>query len=309
MRSVKYEIRHNNLAWVDIAHPDKESNEFLAKTFKFHPLDLEDVISPTQRSKIDKYKNYVFLILIFPVYNRANKEIEPSEVDLFLGKDFLVTMHRGNLPPLIDLFQICQANEQARETTMSSSPEMLLYNIIRKLHLYCYPMLDHIALDITSIKKRIFAENEREMVKNILEIRRNITDFRKTMDAHDAVIKRLMKKNTDVYQIENKNIIYFEDLTEYINEIWDQLESFKEFIEALQQTNESLISFKLNNVMKTLTLISVIILPATFVTSLFSVNADHVPIIGQDFDFWIILALTLSASILLVAFIWRKKWF
>ncbi|MFH1536832.1 MAG: magnesium transporter CorA family protein [Patescibacteria group bacterium] len=302
------EVKHNDIRWINIESPDKEDIDYLRENFNFHPLDLEDVSSPTQRSKIDKYKDYIFIILMFPIYNRTTKEIEATEVDFFIGKDFLITINKGDLPPLLDLFQICQSNEQAQESTFSDSSEKLLYNVLKKLHLYCYPMLDHISLDIASIKKQIFKGNEKDMVKRILEIRRNITDYRKIMNAHEATVSRLLKKGVEVMSIKEIHKDYFDDLIDYTKEIWDQLESFKEAIEALQETNESLISFKLNDVMKILTIISVVLLPATVITSLFGINMKFLPFAGHPYGFFIILAITTFASGTLLFLIFRKHW-
>ena len=302
------EIKFNNQKWVDIENPTKEDIEKLREEYKFHPLDLEDVMHPTQRSKIDKYKDYFFLILMFPVYNRETMEIDPTEVDFFVSEDYIVTIHHGNLPPLKDMFQICQSNESARESTFGDSTDMLLYNILKKLHLYIYPMLDHVSLDIADIKKKIFMGNEKEMVKQILEIRRNITDFRKIMDAHEATISRLLKKGTGVYHVHEKYQDYFDDLIDYTKEIWDQLGTFKEAIEALHETNESLITFRLNDVMKVLTIFSVVLLPATVITSLFGINAPSMPLASHPNGFWAILGITLLASAITLIYIWRKHW-
>ncbi|MBU0732439.1 magnesium transporter CorA family protein [Patescibacteria group bacterium] len=302
------EIKFNSQKWVNIENPTKEDMNKIREEYKFHPLDMEDVIYPTQRSKIDKYRNYFFLILMFPVYNRETKEIDPTEVDFFVSKDFVVTIHHGNLPPIIDLFQICQSNDSARENTFGGSTDMLLYNILKKLHLYIYPMLDHVSLDIADIKTHIFTGKEKEMVKQILEIRRNITDFRKIMDAHEATISRLLKKGTGVYHVDEKYQDYFDDLIDYTKEIWDQLGTFKEAIEALHETNESLISFRLNDVMKILTIFSVVLLPATVITSLFGVNAKSMPLASHPNGFWAIFGITMLASAMTLIYIWKKHW-
>ncbi|MBU0671014.1 MAG: magnesium transporter CorA family protein [Patescibacteria group bacterium] len=307
MNTIK-EIKHNGFTWVDILNPDKEAIQYLREKYNFHPLDLEDVLYPTQRSKIDRYNDYAFLILMFPVYNRTTKEIDASEVDFFIGKDFLISIHKGDLPPLVDLSQLAQANEQARETNFGDSPPMLLYNILKKLHLYVYPMMDHISLDITTIKKQIFTGKEKEMVKQIMEIRRNITDFRKIMDAHQATLERLVKKGPADFVIAEKYHDYYDDLIDYTKEIWDQLESFKESIESMQETNESLISFRLNDVMKVLTIFSVVLLPATVITSLFGTNARFMPLAAHPNGFWMILGITILGSILTLIFIWKKHW-
>lgn len=292
-------ISYQNLQWVDLVQPMKEELEELKQEFHFHALDLADVLTRTQRSKIEKYKNYIFIVLLFPVFNRKTRAIESSEVDFFLGENFLVTCHQGNLPPLLDTVSLCTASQEAKEKCLLGKPEMLLYTLLNKLFLYCYPILDHVNLDIGEIEKKIFAGQERKTVAKILIIRRNITDMRRIMQAHKNTLKKLSKNN-----IAEENIPYFDSLIDYTKEIWDLLEACKESIEALQQTNESLISFKLRDVIRILTIISVVFIPANFITFIFGINAQNIPFQ----DFWIILILAVLASLLMFVILHRKKW-
>lgn len=308
------EIKHNNLNWVCITCPSKADLEFLKTKYQINPLDLEEVIAPSQRSKIDKYKNYTFIIFLFPVYNRKTKEIEYSEVDFFIHKDFLITIHRGDLSPIVDQEQICLSSEQAKENFFQGSTQFMLYHLLNKLYLYCYPILDHISLEVQDIKKNIFTGDAKKLVEKILMIRRNITDTRKIMQSHKATLEKMLRQHDDsepattLYTMEKKYFYHFENLIDHTKESWDQLESLKESIEALQETNESLISFKLNNVMKILTLINVGFLPASLIATFFMTNAQHMPIIGLANDFWIISLISMLSSAILLIIIWRRKW-
>lgn len=308
------EIKYNNVNWVSIESPSKADLDYIRKNFQISSLDLEEVLAPSQRSKIDKYKNYIFLIFLFPVYNRKTKEIESSEVDFFLSTDYLITIHRGNLPPIIDQVQLCQSSQQAKENFFNRSSQIMLYNLFNKLYFYCYPILDHISLDVLNIKKMIFFGNPKKMVEQILMIRRNITDLRKIMQSHKATLEKLLRIHDDLepsstlFSIERKYFYHYENLIDHTKESWDQLESLKEAIEALQETNESLISFRLNNVMKILTLISVGFLPATFVATLFMTNAHNTPFVGLPSDFWIISLISALSSVILLIIIWRRRW-
>lgn len=305
------EIKQGSLRWIDITKPNKEHAKYLQTEFKFNPLDLEDVLSATQRSKLDKYENYIFMVLLFPVYNRKTQEIEASEVDLFVAENTLITIHRGDLPPLVDLFQICQSSSAAKENCVVNNSQLMLYNILKKLFLYCYPMLDHLNLDITDIEKRIFKGEERKMTKTIMHTRHNIIDMRKILQAHKNTLAKVKKVNKEekLYSINTIHYDYFDDLIDYAREIWDQLDTFKESIEALQETNESLISFRINDVMKILTIFSVIILPPTLVATIFGMNARYMPYIHDALGFWTMLAVCMLSALLTIIFIWRKKWF
>lgn len=286
------EIKSKNLRWINLVEPKKGEIDFLRNNFPFHPLDLEDCLVSGQRPRIEKYPNYIFLVLLFPVYNRKTREIEPSEIDFFVGQDYLITLHDNKLNPLSEIFEHCQSENKARNKYMTAGPAHLLYEILNKLLCYCYPMLDHLSIDIRTIEKQIFSGSEKKMVSEILIIRRNITDFRKIMQAHKNTLKKLthvIKENG--FSSSPRIIVYYNDLIELTKEIWDHLESFKESIEALQQTNESLISNRLNDIMKTFTTMSVIIFSMTLVSTTFSIKAKNTPIVNWPWAFWLILGI------------------
>jgi len=168
-------------------------------------------------------------------------------------------------------------------------------------------MLDHVSMDINELEKKIFAGLEKKMVREILIIHRNITNFRKIMQTHKNVLKKLIdNRDSNKYRL-NGLRVYFEELVEDTKDIWDTLQGFKEAIESLQSTNESLISFRINDIIKTLTIISVMALPVTLVASVFGMNARHMPFIGDENDFWILIAICFAAGVGMLLFFFRKK--
>ncbi|MFA5106865.1 MAG: magnesium transporter CorA family protein [Patescibacteria group bacterium] len=297
----------NGLRWINIVKPTNEEIEYLRQNFKFHPLDLEDCLSPAQRPNVDKYTDYIFLILLFPVFDRKTREIRPSEVDFFIGPDYFITVHDNNLPPLVDMFDLCSVNDDARDKYMRDGMEKLAYAIINSLLLYCYPMLDHLNIDIGNIESRIFAGNEKGMVREILVIRRNITNFRKIMQSHKNVLKKMIdSREPSVFRI-NGLRTYFEQLIDDTKDIWDTLQGFKETIEALQQTNESLISFRINDIMKTLTVISALVLPIYVSASIFGLMKGYFPVLGATFNFWLPLALCFGSALAMYWYMKKKR--
>jgi magnesium transporter len=302
------EIKGKNLRWINIIKAEKSEIEFLRNNFPFHPLDLEDCLISGQRPKIQKYPKYFFLVLLFPVYNRQTREIEPSEIDFFIGEDYFITLHDDKLVPLREIFEQCRSEEKVKNEILSEGSVFLLYQILNKLLCYCYPMLDHLSIDIRTIEKELFGSSEIKMVSEILVIRRNITDFRQIMQAHKNTLKKLslvIKENS--FAGNSKLVVYYNDLIELSKEIWDHLESFKESIEALQQTNESLISNRLNNIMKTFTTISVIIFLLTLIASIFAINAPGTPFLQFRWSFWIILTILILTTLVSWQFFKKKK--
>lgn len=303
------EVKTNGLRWVNIVNPTSEEIEYLRDKYKFHPLDLEDCLTITQRPKIDKYEKYHFMVLLFPIYNKKTREIIPEEVHFFVSKDYLITLHNNALPPLADFFQLCQSSSEIRKKHFEGTAEKLLYHILNKLLMYIYPILDHLSMDIDNIEKGIFAGDEKKMVKEILIIRRNITNLRKIMQAHKKTIQNLSEGliESDLFLIQ-KAEPYYDDLVDHTKEIWDALGGYKEAIEALQETNESLISNKINEIMKTLTVISVTMLPITLVASIFGMNTNHMPLKENPLGFWVIIGINAMIISTLIFLLKRKQW-
>lgn len=303
------EIKYQNLRWINILNPKQEEIEYLRQNFNFHPLDLEDCVTPTQRPKIDEYEKYHFMVLLFPIYDRKKREIISEEVHFFISDSYLITIHNNALEPLSDFFHLCQNSQEIRKKYFIGTAEKILYYVLEKLLMSIYPMLDHIILDINNIEKEIFAGEEKQMVKEILIIRRNITDFRKIMQAHKKTLQKLATglQESDLFLIQ-KTDPYYNDLIDHTKEIWDALEGYKEAIEALQETNESLISNRINEIMKTLTVISVTMLPITLIASLFGMNTDYLPFKEHPFGFWIVLTITMIVIGSLIFTLKKKKW-
>lgn len=304
-------IEFTNFKWIDITlKSPKGKGVDCLKSFNFHPLDIEDCLSITHRSKCDEYEHYSFLILLFPIYDRKTREILTGELDFFINKNYLISVHRDNdLKLFNDLVNSYLNNNEERKEFADLPSERLLYKILNKLYLSCLPMLDHLSADVDHIEHQIFSGYEKEMVHEISIIRRNITDFRKIMQAHKNVLKKLIfsLKESPLFEIQTTDV-YFNNLIDYTKEIWDALENYKERIEALQETNESLITFKLNDIMKILTIISVITLPINLIAALFTMNTPGIPFTQNPFGFWIVTVIMVSIAGFMVWHFKRKKW-
>lgn len=301
-------IKTKKISWTHIEKPDREEIDYLRKEYDFHPLDLEDCLVKVQRPQISEYSHYVFFILTFPYYNRKTREIESSEVDCFISSKYIVTISDGKLPTLANFFNEVNSNDYSQQKYMlSSHPIFLLYEILHRLQNYTLPMLDHITQEIEDIEKRIFRGEERRLVVEILHTRRNIVDFRRIMQAHKNIIKKLMATHTKFF-MHDKTDIYFANILDRTKDIWDILETLKENINTFQETNESIISYKLNDIMKTLTIISVIMIPANLVASIFGMNARHMPFIGQSYDFFLIMAFIFTMIFIFLLYFRKKRW-
>lgn len=302
------DISFNKLRWIDIVRPTKKSIDFLEKEFGFHELLLEDCLTEHQRPKIDDYDDYCFIVLQLPRYRKGLFRLDSEEIDIFLSKDYIVTLHEGELKPLTNFSTICSNNESDRREYMNEGSALLLYEIVKRLLDYCFPLTDKIGYSINNINRNIFIDRSEKMLENISNIKLQIINFRKVIKPLRPVILMLEKiiKN---YMPEDQEV-YFDDITDKIEQIWNMLENYKETIESLENTFSSLTNHRANNLMRTFTIVQVITLPMVLVGGLFSMNVGGIPFNGDSIGFLIVFGMimipTLSIATLLI--INRKRW-
>ena len=267
--SKKQQINWNGLTWIDIAKPTSRDTDFLAEHYPFHHLDLDDCLSRIQRPKIDKYDDYLFIVLHFPVFNKESRVTVASQVSIFIGNGYLITLHSHDLNPLVKLFKDCQMREEARQDNMISSG-YLLYRIVDRLVDYCLPILGKIMENLDSVENDIFDVGKRKTIQKLSGLRRDIISFRRVIWPLRAVIARL-EHETARYTKEDMEV-YWGDVIDHIDKIWDTLDECKEIIEGLSDTNNSLYSYRTNEIIRTLTIITTLILPSTLIVSIYGMN-------------------------------------
>ncbi|MFC1950764.1 magnesium transporter CorA family protein, partial [Chloroflexota bacterium] len=183
-----------NLTWVNIDGPTEQETEYLAQNYHFHPLDLDDCLSRIQRPKIDEYKKYLFLVFHFPVFNKETLVTTPSQLTVFISENYLITLHKGELKPLVKLFRECQIDEESQQEYFSQGSGYLLYRIIDRLIDYCLPILNKVGDSIEDVEDGIFSDKIRDTVKEISMIRRDIISFRRIIWPMRAVLGSLEPK-------------------------------------------------------------------------------------------------------------------
>jgi magnesium transporter len=296
------------LRWVNIEHPTRLEWEWLQKNFDFHALDLEDVRSRNQRPKIDSYPDYLFIVLHFPVYDSTVGRLNSGELDIFVGPDFLVTIPNQPLQPVEYLFERCRAEEELREKLFSRGSGYLLYRVVDDSFDYCFPMLRKIGNKLDVTEDDIFVEGRsHEVVRDISEIKQEIINFRKVIRPQRSVLRdlenvkrRFLAPNMDLE-------IYFDDIVDAHERIWDMLENYKEVVEALEDTNESVLNHRVNEILRVLTAISVIVLPLTLIASIWGMNVG-VPGQGDSEDFYVVIAVMVVILVGMLAYFRRRGW-
>jgi magnesium transporter len=293
-------IEHHGLRWIDIPRPTPADIAYLQDEFEFHPLALDDVMSRTQRPKLDVYDDCLFVVMHFPVFNRASRITTASEVDIFVGSDFVVTTHDGVLPPIVRMFDEVTTSEASRDSLMGKTSAHLLYYIVDRLVDYCFPIVSKVTDRIEAIEDVIFDRANLSTVQEISIVRRDLIAMRRIIKPQLPIASQLEHRDLPVIQDDIE--VYFGDIADHLAKIWDSLEDLKEVIDGLSDTFDSLASHRLNEVIKTLTVISVIILPMTLITGIFGMNVP-LPYEGSPYAIAIISSALISVTVaMLIAF-------
>ncbi|MEN3343294.1 MAG: magnesium transporter [Actinomycetota bacterium] len=306
------ELDADGLTWIHLEAPLHEEAQQLASRFGWHPLDVEDVMSRRERPKVDVYTEdepagYVFAVLHFPVYNASVGRLDAGELDLFLGSNYLVTLPNVELKPVTRLFERCFAHEELRHNLFSRGSGRLLYEVLDDLYDYCFPILDKIALKLRQIDEEIddIAPRAKERVRDIHKVKQEIISYRKIVRPQRPTL-RLLERSVERFLPEELEV-YFDDLVDASERIWDNLDNYKEVVEALEDTNESLISHQQNDILYVLTIFSVVMLPLTFITGFFGMNVRF-PGFNTSGGFLVTLALCFAAIVGMLGFFRWKRW-
>jgi magnesium transporter len=301
-------LEAHGLTWLNIESPTERETAWLAEHYEFHPLDLEDVLSRRrQRAKIDDYAEYTFIVLHFPRFDKRTGRLQAAELNVFIARDLVITLPNEPLKPLSAMWARCSTRDDEREALMGKGPGFLLYEIVDATFDYCFPILDKIGFKLDQLEDAIFDGRSEESVRDISNVKQEIINYRKIIKPQRPTL-RLLERNIEQYAPQDLEI-YFDDIVDKNERIWDLLENYKEVSEALEATNESVITHRLNDMVKLLTMLSAVILPLTLVTGFYGMNVDGLPFARHGVaSLLVILGIMLSMGGGLLLWFRHKRW-
>src|SRR3989344_3575636 len=293
--------KDNNIIWYDVVRPTQQDMRVLQEELKLHSLVVEEMKPRLHRSKLDLYSGYLFLVLHIPLLKKRGQEVEVIELDGVIGKNWLVTNRYRDISAITQL--------QEKFTEYAASPEFraqpvahLLYQILSTIMQDALSALDDVESRIEHIEHTMFKGKEREMVLEISRLRRDIIDFRRITSPARPVFRTLDDAGPALLGTET--LPYFRNLTGKSEQIATLLKAQKETIEALEQSNQALLTTNTNDIFRILTVFASIALPLTLIASLFGMNVDFPSFV----NLWTILAAIVAVGIGMGLFFLKKKW-
>lgn len=282
--------------------------EYLRQSFNFHPAILSELIPDTIRTKVDVYDDCLYVVLHFPSFNKTNRSTHAQELDILITKNNIITLHKEALIPLKAIFEKCNAYEDEKSRYMSEGPAKLLYFMLDEILAVSFAELDLLSKNIDKAEKAIFQGMEKEMIKEISTIKRNILDFRRSLNPQRQILESLHSTISKFFGNNEKYLPFYNDLSGHHLRIWDTLENYKEIVESLESTNATLFSSKLNETIRVLTTFTAILMPVSIIFGVFGMNVS-VPLQNHPQGFFLIVSIAIATTLSIYIYFKKRKLF
>lgn len=300
-------ITENNLTWTDIEKPTQKDIDWLKVNFNFHKLTLEELIPSSSREKVERFPDYLFLVMYVPVFDEKKRTTKPTELDILITKNHIITAHNESIEPLGSFLKKCKING-IRENCFGETSGHLIYYLMEDLLNFAARQLVHVAKNIERIEDGIFKNIERDMIKEISFVKRDILDFRIAVRPMRRILISLGEKSRNFWLETGDLNIYFNDLISDYERVWSEADNYMETINALEATNTNLLNDKTNAIVKTFTILSFITFPTMLIITLLQVDTVTNPIRNLPQDFWVIVGFAMLTVLGMWFYFKTRKW-
>jgi len=294
-------FNYKDILWIDLESPSEAELNELGTTYNLHPVVLAELNSPSARSKVDLYNDLIYLIFHFP------DETKTQEVDFVIGKDFIITTHYEMINPLNDFAKIFETDFVLKKSPEKIHAGFIFFYIIRELYNSLENDLHLINDKLKQVESGVFSGQEREVVKQLTEINRELLDNQWTLRPHQEILASLQIAGEEMFG--KKFSYYLRAISGEYERIWSLVENNKATFLALRETNDSLLSIKANEIMRLLTVAAFVFLPMTIIPQVFGMNINNMPLTSDTIGFFIVILSMVLSSLLLYLVARIKKWF
>jgi magnesium transporter len=288
--------------WVDLAAPTDEEFQLLNEVFGFHPLAVDDARSALQYPKVEPYPGYLYIVLHGIDVTKGRSQFATRDVDLFLGRNYLVTVHDGQSRSIGRLRELCDQHERI----LSEGPVSLLHRIVDTMVDNYRPAIEDLEARLDKLEHQAFTGRD-DIVRHVLKVKRELSTLRRVIMPQRDVIGRLARREFSA--ISDEMAFRFRDVYDHMARYADEITLFQERVTGIHEVNLATVSNRLNQVMKILTVMSTIFLPLTVLTGMWGMNITipHFPG-GPEVQFWWITGAMVIIIVVMLIFFRRRHW-
>ncbi len=300
-----FRYKYHDLTWIDMERPSHEEVREIMEEFDIHPIVADELLSPSLRPKVDHYENFIYLILHFPAIRHSHAN-NTQEVDFIIGKKFIITVRYELLDPLHKFSKVFEVNSILDKSDIGNHAGFLFFYMIRKIYSSLAHELSIIGESLKEIEDRIFKGQEKEMVEELSIIHRDLLAFHRALRLHKPVLVSLGLECEEFFGHDFRH--YTDNIIGEYYKVDELLQDQKEILSDLRITNDSLLSAKINEIMKLLTATTFLMLPATLISQIFSMDVGDKPITHTPYAFWVVLGIMMAVALTTFFVFKRKGW-
>ncbi len=296
----------DGLLWVSLEHPSEEEVcQVLHDTFHFHPLAIEDCLSPGyQTPKLDDFGDHIFLIAHALHPAEDFRDLVTMELDFFVGSNYLVTCHIDDvMPPVEAIWKRLERDERVYR----NGSDFLCYALLDHLVDDYMPLLDQMDEEIEWLEDRVLARPEPQTLERILQLKHSVMSLRRIIAPQREIINRLARDEFPM--IDRHSRIYYRDIYDHLVRIQDLSESIRDIVSGSMDIYLNSTSLRLNEVMKALTIVSTIFLPMSFVAGVYGMNFEHMPELSWKLGYLFVWIVFLTIPVIMLIYFKKRKWF
>lgn len=298
---------HQHAFWLDLQAPTEEELAKIAALFHLHPLAIEDASNEHQRPKVEEYENFLFLVFHTMSLDEQKQSLSMGELDIFIGQNYLITVHSGPLKELEEAGQRWKRSHGQLEKGIG----ILLYSLLDTIVDNYFPIVDELVDQAEELEERMFAGKgsvqERQLTLDLLALKKQFLAFRRIAAPERDVLNMLTNRDSPFF---NEHItVYFRDVYDHIARLNDTLDLYRDQLNTIMDANLSIVSNDLNKIMRTLTVMSIILMVDALIVGIYGMNFDNMPELHWQFGYFGVLLLMAALSLLLILFFRRIKWF
>lgn len=301
--SAGWTLESQDAVWVDLESPTEAELAVLADAFRFHPLAIEDCVTPEHQPKVEDFGSHLFLIFRGIDFNPPVDDFQTLKLAAFLGPNYLVTYHRR---PMRSVNTVRERHAQGSGMGLFRGVDRLLHEIVDHLIEYYFPVLENLEGEIDAIEDELLGDCGPETLDRVLSTKRRIQEIKRALAPHREIFTRIGR---DVFPvIAPPTVAFYRDLYDSTARLTETADSYRDHLASLFDAYLSVVSQRLNEVMKVLTVIATIVLPLTFIAGVYGMNFDYMPELRWRYGYFAIWGVMLAIAAALLWMFRRRGW-
>jgi len=288
--------------WLDLQNPQDEEINLLREEFKFHPLAIEDATRHPERPKLDAYENYYFMVFYAIGYDTAKRRLSAQPIGLFIGANYIVSVHQGEITTIDETIKRWQANA----AEFGQDVGTLLYTLLDALVDDYFPVIDQLAERVEDIEEQIFERYSEDALQDVFGLKRDLLQVRRVVAPERDVLNVLIRREVPIF--ERNSILYLQDVYDHIVRITDSIDTYRDLLSSALDAFLAVQSNRLNQIVKVLTICSIVLMTNALIAGIYGMNFEFMPELHWQYGYPFALGLMLVLSVGLVAFFRWRKW-